>query len=64
MYPVIYPKDSVLIDPDTRRTEVLRITAEGVFVFYAMSELATQELTSIGCKVAMAEVFAGIDVGA
>ena len=34
-----------------------------MFVFYDMSELATLEPTSIGCKVAMAEPFAGIDVG-
>ena len=56
-------KEYVLIDPDTRRAEVFRINADGLFVFYDMSESETLELTSIGCKVAMADVFDGIDVG-
>ena len=57
-------KEYVLIDPDTRRAEIFRINAEGLFVFYDMSELETLELTSIGCKVAMVDVFDGIDVSA
>ena len=57
-------KEYVLIDPDTRRAEVFRINADGLFVFHDMSESETLDLTSIGCKVAMVEVFDGIDVGA
>jgi len=57
-------KEYVLIDPDTRRAEAFRINADGMFVLFDMSESEMLELTSIGCKVAMADVFDGIDVGA
>ncbi len=57
-------KEYVLIDPDTRRAESFRINADGMFVLFDMSESEMLELTSIGCKVAMADVFDGIDVGA
>lgn len=55
-------KEYVLIDPETRRAEVFRISSEGLFVLYDMSELETLELTSIGCRVAMVDVFHGIDI--
>jgi len=55
-------KEYALIDPETRRAEILRINADGLFVFYDMSESETLELTSIGCKVAIADVFDGIDI--
>ena len=54
-------KEYVLIDPETRRAEIFRINAEGLFVLYDMSESETLELTSIGCEVAIADVFDGID---
>ncbi len=57
-------KEYVLIDPDTRRAESFRINADGMFVLFDMSESEMLELTSIGCKVAMADVFDGIDAGA
>ena len=56
-------KEYALIDPDTRRAEVFRINADGHFVLFDMSESESLELTSIGCKLAMTEVFDGIDVG-
>jgi Uma2 family endonuclease len=55
-------KEYALIDPDTRRAEIFRMNADGLFVFHDMSESETLELASIGCKVAMADVFDGIDV--
>ena len=55
-------KEYALIDPETRRAEVFRINADGLFVLHDMSESETLELASINCKVAMTEVFAGIDV--
>ena len=54
-------KEYVLIDPDTRRAEVFRVNADGLFVLFDMSESEMLELASIDCKVAIAEVFAGID---
>jgi Uma2 family endonuclease len=55
-------KEYVLIDPDTRRAEVFRINAEGLFVLLDMSESEMLELNSIDCRVAITEVFAGIDI--
>lgn len=57
-------KEYVLIDPETRRAEIFRINADGLFVFYDMSDSEMLELTSIDCQLAMAEVFDGIDAGA
>ena len=44
------------------RAEVFRINADGLFVLLDMSESEMLELHSIGCRVAIAEVFAGIDI--
>lgn len=55
-------KEYVLIDPDTRRAEAFRINADGLFVLFDMSESEILELPSIDCRVAIAEVFAGIDI--
>ena len=44
-----------------RRAEVFRVNADGLFVLFDMSESEMLELASIDCKVAIAEVFAGID---
>jgi Uma2 family endonuclease len=55
-------KEYVLIDPDTRRAEVFRINAEGLFVLFDMSESDILELKSIDCRVSISEVFAGIDI--
>jgi Uma2 family endonuclease len=54
-------KEYALIDPETRRAEVFRINADGLFVLFDMSESDMLELSSVGCKVSIAEVFAGID---
>jgi Uma2 family endonuclease len=51
-----------LIDPESRRAEIFRINADRQFVLFDMSESETLELTSIGCKVAIADVFDGIDI--
>lgn len=55
-------KEYVLIDPETRRAEAFRINGDGLFTLYDMSESETLILASIDCKVAMTDVFAGIDV--
>jgi Uma2 family endonuclease len=57
-------KEYVLIDPDSRRAEAFRINTDGLFVLFDMSDSEMLELPSIGCKVALAEVFDGIDLGA
>lgn len=50
-----------LVDPDTRRVEVFRIGAEGLWVLHDMSGRDAVEFASVGCSVPMADVFAGID---
>ena len=51
----------VLIDPDTRRVESFRRTADGGWTFHDMSADATMALPSIDCGVTLAEVFQGLD---
>jgi Uma2 family endonuclease len=55
-------KEYVLIDPETRCAEAFRINGDNMFVLFDMSESDTLELASINCKVAMTDVFDGIDV--
>jgi len=55
-------KEYLLIDPETRRAEAFRINGDGLFTLYDMSESEILELASIDCKIAMTDVFAGIDV--
>ena len=54
-------QEYILVDPDTQRVEAFRRTAQNDWVLHDMSDTATLEATSIGCAVAMADVFAGID---
>ena len=51
----------VLIDPDTRRAESFRRTADGGWTFHDMSADATVVLPSIDCDVTLVEVFQGLD---
>ncbi len=50
-----------LIDPDTRRVEVFRRGADGLWVLHDMSESAALELTSVGCRVPMVDLFDGVE---
>lgn len=54
-------KEYVLIDPDTRRAETFRPLTDELWTLYDQSDFDTLEVTSIDCKVPMAEVWAGID---
>ena len=54
-------KEYLLVDPDSRRVEAFRRSADDLWVLHDMSEEDTVEVASIECRVAMAEVFAGID---
>ena len=50
-----------LIDPDTRRVEVVRLGADGLWDFLDMSEQAHIELTSIGFRIALSDLFKGME---
>jgi Uma2 family endonuclease len=54
-------KEYVLVDPDTRRVEGFRVGAGAPWTFHDMSESADLSLPSIGCTIALPDLFAGID---
>jgi Uma2 family endonuclease len=54
-------QEYILVDPETRRVEAFRREADDRWVLDDMSGAATVEATSVGCRVAMADVFDGID---
>jgi Uma2 family endonuclease len=65
LYPDICRIDSlqqyVLVDPDTRRIEVFRRGADGLWDLHDQSDDESLVAASIGCTVRMVDVFAGID---
>lgn len=54
-------QEYILVDPDTRRVEAFRRGADGLWDLHDMSESDTLEAASIGCRIAMVDVFDGID---
>ena len=54
-------QEYILVDPDTRRVEGFRRSEDGLWVLHDMSQDALLQADSVGCKVAMAEVFQGME---
>ena len=54
-------QEYALVDPDTRRVEVFRVGADGLWVLHDMSELTVVKLVSVGCEVTMADLFDGVE---
>lgn len=54
-------KEYALIDPESRRVEVFRKNADGLWVFHDFSEDPAMDLASVQCQVALADVFDGVD---
>jgi Uma2 family endonuclease len=54
-------QEYALVDPETRRVEVFRIGADGLWVLHDMSEAAMVTLASVGCEVTMVAMFEGVD---
>ena len=54
-------QEYALVDPDTRRIEVFRVGADGLWVLHDMSEREVLTLASVGCEITMADVFDGVD---
>jgi Uma2 family endonuclease len=54
-------QEYILVDPDTRRVEAFRRGADGLWDLHDMSDGDTMEAASVGCRVALADVFDGID---
>jgi Uma2 family endonuclease len=57
-------QEYILVDPDSRRVEAFRRGADGLWDLHDLSETDTLEAASVACRVAMADVFAGIDPAA
>jgi Uma2 family endonuclease len=54
-------QEYALVDPDTRRIEVFRVGADGLWVLHDMSERSALTLVSVGCDIAMIDVFDGVE---
>ncbi len=54
-------QEYILVDPETRRIEGFRRTAQGQWVLQDMSDDDAMEAASIGCRVAISDVFAGTE---
>ena len=54
-------QEYILVDPDTRRVEGFRRGADGLWVLHDMSDGDMLEAASLGLRVPLAEVFAGIE---
>jgi Uma2 family endonuclease len=54
-------REYILVDPDTRRVEGFRRGADDLWVLHDMSQDDAMTCASVGCKVALAEVFHGMD---
>ena len=57
-------REYLLVDPDTRQVEVFRRNAAGNFELFDQTGTAELVLDSIGLRLAMAEVFDGIEASA
>lgn len=56
-------REYALVDPETRRIEVFRPGADGLWSLHDMSDGASLLLASVGCEIPVAEVFAGVEPG-
>lgn len=54
-------REYALIDPDTRRVEVMRLGKDGLWDFIDQSEQAEVEFTSVDFRLALADLFKGMD---
>lgn len=56
-------QEYLLVDPDQRTVELYRRGSEGLFTLHEPGEAREITLTSIGCTLALDEVFEGLDQG-
>jgi Uma2 family endonuclease len=54
-------QEYILVDPETRRIEAFRRGPDNLWVLHDMSEAVAMEAASIGARVALADIFDGID---
>lgn len=56
-------QEYLLVDPDRRTVELYRRGPEGLFTLHEPSDAGEIALASIGCMLALVEVFEGLDGG-
>lgn len=54
-------REYVLVDPDSRRVEVFRRGADGLWVLHDFTGTPALEIACLGCTLPMAQVFEGVD---
>ncbi|MBL8349985.1 MAG: Uma2 family endonuclease [Burkholderiaceae bacterium] len=54
-------QEYILVDPETRRVDGFRRGADGLWVLHDMSQDEAMVCASIGCRVALADVFQGLE---
>ncbi len=54
-------QEYILVDPETRRIDGFRRGADGRWVLNDMSQDAVMDCASVGCKVALADIFKGLE---
>lgn len=57
-------QEYILVDPETRRIDGFRRDADGRWVLHDMSQDAVMDCASVGCKVALADIFQGLEPAA
>jgi Uma2 family endonuclease len=56
-------REYVLIDPQTRRIDLFRLGDDGLWNLLDMTDEAELDLASVGCRIALVEVFKGMASG-
>ena len=54
-------QEYILVDPETRRIDGFRRGADGRWVLHDMSQDEVMDCASVGCKVALADIFRGLE---
>ena len=54
-------QEYILVDPETRRIDGFRRGADGLWVLHDMSQDDVMDCASVGCKVALADIFQGLE---
>jgi len=54
-------QEYILVDPETRRIDGFRRGADSRWVLNDMSQDEVMDCASVGCKVALADIFQGVD---
>jgi Uma2 family endonuclease len=57
-------QEYILVDPDTRRIDGFRRGADGLWVLHDMSQDEAMHCASVGCRVALADIFHGMEPAA